>query len=287
MALTYWVDFFEDLELVRGRSKNTILAYRRDLELFDVFSSKEKELMHIYDYMSKQGLTQRSQARVISSIRTYLKFCELKGQKHPELRLLRPPKVTAALPKAITTEEFKKLLEASLVKDPYKSARNQITLYLLFGLGCRVTELTGMSLKDYAPIDSRIVVLGKGGKERILPLTQTLKGELEIYLKDVRPHLEKEEKQSLLLNDRGKRPSRIDVWRWLDAWSKRAGFERTISPHQFRHGCATALLDGGADLRSIQLLLGHTSIQTTQIYTNVSNKHLEETIKKHHPLSDV
>ncbi len=284
MALKQWVDFFEDLELVRGRSQNTVLAYRPDLDLYDQFFSSHKELLHIYDFMTKQGLTQRSQARVISSIRTYLKFCELKGDKHPELRLLRPPKVKTQLPKAITLEEFKKLLEASEVKDSIKSARNQMTLLLLFGLGCRVTELIGMNLNDYSAVDSRLKVLGKGGKERILPLTNKLQAELQTYLEQVRPALEKSEKQSILLNDRSKRPSRIDVWRWLDAWSKKAGFEKTIGPHQFRHGCATALLDGGADLRSIQMLLGHSSIQTTQIYTSVSTQHMDETIKKH-PLS--
>ena len=108
---------------------------------------------------------------------------------------------------------------------------------------------------------------------------------MRTYLSDVRPHLLKGPNASILINDRGSRPSRVDIWRWLDAWSKLAGFEETVGPHQFRHGCATALLEGGADLRSIQMLLGHSSIQTTQIYTSVSTTKMQEEIKEHHPLS--
>ena len=127
---------------------------------------------------------------------------------------------------------------------------------------------------------------GKGGKERLVPLTDHLAHELKVYLRQVRPHLAKESETSILINDRGNRPSRVDIWRWLDAWSKKAGFEKTIHPHQFRHGCATALLESGADLRSIQKLLGHSSIQTTQIYTSVSTQKMEETISEHHILAE-
>jgi integrase/recombinase XerD len=179
------------------------------------------------------------------------------------------------------------LLNASRLDDKYKSARNQITLLLLFGLGCRVSELISLNVKDYNETDSWLSVIGKGGKERLLPLTTHLAEELNSYLSNVRPQLKKTEIQSLLINDRGKRPSRVDIWRWLASWSKIAGFEEPISPHKFRHGCATALLDGGADLRSIQMLLGHSSIQTTQIYTSVSSKKLKEEYEKNHPLADL
>ena len=286
MALPHWVNFFDDLKNVRGRSQNTILAYRRDLELFAEFRDTHKDIKAIYQYMTKQKLSTRSQARVISSIRTYYKYCQKQGESIPDLTQLRPPKVEAKLPSALSFEDFKKLNEASIIDDPYKSARNHITLTLLYGLGCRVTELIQFNLIDFNETDSWLKVVGKGGKERLVPLTGHLFQELKVYLRQVRPHLAKKGENSILVNDRGKRPSRVDIWRWLDAWSRKAGFDKTIHPHQFRHGCATALLESGADLRSIQKLLGHSSIQTTQIYTSVSTRKMQETVDEHHPLSE-
>jgi len=128
-------------------------------------------------------------------------------------------------------------------------------------------------------------ILGKGNKERLVPLTAQLTESLREYLFSARGNLIKEPSSCLLVNDRGHRPSRVDIWRWLSAWSHRAGFEEPIGPHRFRHGCATALLESGADLRSIQVLLGHSSIQTTQIYTSVTTQNLVQTIDEHHPLS--
>jgi integrase/recombinase XerD len=285
MLLPHWIDFFDDLQNVRGRSQNTVLAYRRDLELFSEFLKKNRDLAGIYEFMRKQKLSTRSQARMISSIRTYYKYCQRMGDPIPDLTQLRPPKVEAKLPSALSFEDYKKLINACSVDDPYKSARNHITLTLLFGLGCRVTELIQFNLIDFHESDAWLKVIGKGGKERIVPLTEHLLHELKVYVRQVRPHIARENEASILVNDRGKRPSRVDIWRWLDAWSKRAGFEKTIHPHQFRHGCATALLESGADLRSIQKLLGHSSIQTTQIYTSVSTKKMQDTVDEHHPLS--
>ncbi len=285
MALSLWVEFFDELEHVRGRSLNTIQAYRHDLESFDEFLQKHKDLKDIYHFLSKKKLSTRSQARIISSIRTYYRFLASKGEKIPDLTQLRPPRVSASLPEVLSYEDFQKLFQACVSEDPLKSARNQITLLLLFGLGCRVTELIQLDVRDFVATEGWLKVLGKGNKERMIPLTEQLQQELVAYLDKARPHLCKEGETSILVNDRGRRPSRVDIWRWLDAWSKRAGFQETINPHKFRHGCATALLDGGADLRSIQKLLGHSSIQTTQIYTSVSTAKMKETIDEHHPLS--
>ncbi|MCC7402879.1 MAG: tyrosine-type recombinase/integrase [Bdellovibrionales bacterium] len=286
MALDYWVEFFDDLQHVRGRSVNTVLAYRRDLELYEEFKQKHTEISAIYEFMAKKGLSVRSQARVVSSLRTYLRFCERHGMKAPELRELRPPKVKAGLPRGLSPEDFIKLFQACGVEKPARTARNQMTLLLLFGLGCRVSELIGLDLTDFNETDGWVRVLGKGGKERLIPLTEKLQRDLKDYLTQVRPLLVKKTGASILINDRGHRPSRVDVWRWLSSWSEKAGFPEPISPHQFRHGCATALLESGADLRSIQMLLGHSSIQTTQIYTNVSAAKVREEIDLHHPLSE-
>jgi len=287
MALAQWVEFFEELQHVRGRSLNTVMAYRRDLELYDEFKEQKTDPLEFFLFLQKKGLSVRSQARVVSSVRTYLRFLQSRGEDVSEINQLRPPKVNAKLPQALTIDEFHRLLDACRVDDPLKSARNHMTLMMLFGLGCRVSELVQADLFDYREAEQVLQLKGKGGKERIVPLTQRLAQELRTYLEHVRPHLVKGEQKSILVNERGHRPSRVDIWRWLAAWSAKAGFEDVVGPHRFRHGCATALLEAGADLRSIQLLLGHASIQTTQIYTSVSFKHLQETVDEHHPLSDI
>ncbi len=290
--LPLWVDFFDELEHVRGRSQNTIMAYRRDLELYCQYLSKNPHkssasVVGFYEFMKSCGLSTRSQARVISSLRTYFKFSEQQGREAPELRELRPPKVKVGLPKPISLEEYQKLLEASQSKDVSKSARNKLTLLLLFGLGCRVSELIGLNLEDFSETDRWLKILGKGNKERLVPLTAELAQELRAYIVEHRSVMLKESSSTLLVNDRGHRPSRVDIWRWLAAWSQKAGFSEPIGPHRFRHGCATALLESGADLRSIQVLLGHSSIQTTQVYTNVTTQNLVKTVDEHHPLSDL
>lgn len=287
--MPYWIDFFSDLQNVRGRSQNTVMAYRRDLELYEKFRQNSDRMIEFFDFMKKEGLSTRSQARVISSVRTYLKYCESRGHSSPELRDLRPPKVKASLPKAISVQDFEKLFAACDVKDEAKTIRNRLTLLFLYGLGCRVSELIGLNLNDFSATERWVKVLGKGQKERLIPLTETLYQALELYLSKSRPHLtaESSSNSSLLINDRGHRPSRIDIWRWLATWSAKAGFAQSIHPHQFRHGCATALLEGGADLRSIQVMLGHASIQTTQVYTAVTTNTAAKAIDDHHPLSKI
>lgn len=286
MDLPYWIEFFDDLQNVRGRSQNTVMAYRRDLELWREYRVHQgKSVSGFYEFMKKQKLSPRSQARVISSLRTYFRFCESQGEEAPELRELRPPKVKVALPKALTPTEFDQLFQAASTGEAQKVLRNQLTLLFLYGLGCRVSELVALNLSDFSPTERWVRILGKGNKERLVPLTEALAKHLTAYLTEARPQLVKDSTPSILINDRGHRPSRVDIWRWLAAWSVKAGFEEPVSPHRFRHGCATALLEGGADLRSIQMLLGHASIQTTQIYTSVSSQVMSETIDENHPLS--
>lgn len=249
------------------------------------YRKSHKDVKGFYGFMKKKQLSERSQARAISSLRTYFKFLEDRGVASPELRDLRLPRVHQKLPDILSFEDFKKLMIACAVEDTKRTQRNQLTLQMLYGLGCRVSELIALDLQDFNESQSWLTVTGKGNKQRIVPLTDNLRQELKDYLENVRGGLVREQTQSILINDRGNRPSRVDIWRWLSAWSKRAGFKNPVGPHQFRHGCATALLESGADLRSIQLLLGHSSLQTTQIYTTVSTKKMTETVEDHHPLS--
>lgn len=286
MNLPLWVEFFDELQNVRGRSLNTVMAYKRDLELYAEFKQTHGRISAFYEFMKQKQLSTRSQARVISSVRTYLKFVESRGGQSPELRELRPPRVKAGLPKPLSIEEFNRLMTAAEAPDPMRTTRNRITLLLLFGLGCRVSELIGMDLGDFHESERWVKVTGKGSKERLVPLTEPLFESLLLYLREVRASLVRDKTAAILINDRGHRPSRVDIWRWLSAWSAKAGFDKAVHPHQFRHGCATALLESGADLRSIQMLLGHSSIQTTQIYTNVTTQTLTRAIDEHHPLSN-
>jgi integrase/recombinase XerD len=289
MSLPWWVEFFDDLQNIRGRSRNTVMAYRRDLELWAQYQASEKnaDVMGFYEFMHKQKLSVRSQARMISSLRTYFRFIESRGDSAPQLRDLRPPKVSLSLPKALTPLEFDRLFIASETNDndQNKNARNRLTLLFLYGLGCRVSELVALNINDYSPTERWIKIRGKGSKERLVPLTTSLADHLSDYLRFNRESLLKESSSSILINDRGHRPSRVDIWRWLAAWSIKANFDEPVSPHRFRHGCATAMLEGGADLRSIQILLGHSSIQTTQIYTSVTTNTLSKAIDTLHPLS--
>lgn len=285
-ALKYWIEFFDDLQNVRGRSNNTVLAYRRDLEMYVEFMSLKKNISQFSYFLSKKQLSVRSQARVISSVRSYFRFCEKQGDKVPELRNLTLPKVTVNLPKALSFHDFQILLQSAQVENKAKTIRNQTLLILLFGLGCRVSELTNISLYDFNETDASLIITGKGNKQRLLPLIDSVFNQVTLYLQDSRSLLAKKKEEALLVNNRGNRLSRVDVWRWLKAWAVKSNLDiSSVSPHKFRHGCATALLNAGTDLRSIQILLGHSSLQTTQIYTSVSHKQAEKELNTHHPLA--
>lgn len=291
-AVIYRDEFLRDLQFHRCLSDHTVSAYRRDLRLYGEFlksqKTRNKDLKAFYRFLTQRGLSARSQARIVSSLRTYFHFLEARGLKKEseQIKHLKFPHFQQKLPKSLSFKEFQKLLSACEVKNKDLSSRNRLVLILLYGLGCRVSELTGLNLKDFNETESWIRVTGKGRKQRLLPLSPPVYRALRDYLKNNRPLIAKGSTTALICNSRGRRPSRVDIWRWLKSWSGKAGFSEVKNPHSFRHGCATALLEEGADLISIQKLLGHLNVTTTQIYTAVSSKHLKETIREHHPLSD-
>lgn len=280
-------DFLRELKFQSGYSENTVSAYKRDLEYYRAFCKTKQPIRRFYYFLTNKKLSPRSQARVISCVRSYLKFLQKRGYSAKELKLLKLPRLSHSLPKSIQLEEFSALWKACEGKSDKLSLRNKMVLAFLYGLGCRVSELTAINLQDFNETEAWISVVGKGNKQRLLPLTKNLYDLLKLYLKKSRPYIGQGKNPSLFFNNRGRRPSRVDIWRWLKAWSLRAGFEDVKNPHSFRHGCATGLLEKGADLRTIQKLLGHLSIQTTQIYTSVSSGKLKSAVDKFHPLSQV
>ena len=307
--------FLKHLQNTATCSLNTIQAYGHDLRLYrdylKITSSKdnqkdsksinrnnnnnnsvanhpkEKDWTPLYAFMHKKGLGTRSQVRVLSCLKSYFKFLQSKQIATPDFSSLSSPKFKNTLPHWAHENHFLKLLQAcSKTPNPHIVARNQFSLKLLFGLGCRVSELIAINTTDYQLSPPWIKLKGKGQKERLLPLTKELQLALKNYIVHHRADLlkHKSRETALILNNRGKRPSRVDIWRWLKKWACDAGLDEKLSPHAFRHGFATRILQNGGDLRSVQALLGHSSIQTTQVYTHLQTKDLNKAILKHHPL---
>ena len=274
-------EYLAHLKLVENKSENTVLAYKRDLKRFLDYKKNDSRLFP--EYLSSQGLSPRSQARVLSAVRSYISFLENQGCKLDFRSRIESSQLKNTLPFFVSHREFEKILKQA-EKDTLYASRNRLVLFFLFGLGCRVSELSSLLVSDFIDTDESIIIKGKGDKQRKLPVLEPLLSSLRDYLSNTRASLLRSYKtNALILNNRGNKPSRVDIWRWVRSWSKKAGILKY--PHQFRHGCATELLNNGADLRSIQELLGHSSIETTRIYTKVSRSHLKTAVKKHHPLS--
>ena len=275
--------FLSHLKFSENKSPHTLSAYQRDLKYYSRYQ-KQPSKKSFQEYLKGQGLSARSQSRIISALRSFNRFLENQGILVKEKADFQAPLFKKKLPHWVTHQEFEKILEASRdEKSQHITSRNQLLLYLFFNLACRVSELVSLNVSDFIDSDESIVITGKGSKQRILPVTEPLLSHLSQYLAEHRPLFSPKNTHSLLLNHRGKRPSRVDIWRWIRSFCKKTDFLK--SPHQFRHGCATELLDRGADLRSIQHLLGHSSIETTKIYTQVTPSKLQNEVQKHHPLS--
>ncbi len=281
-------EFLSHLKLACGRSPLTLSSYRRDLKNYFAYKKNNSNSSFLFqEYLGKKGLSIRSQSRAISAVRSYFRFLEDRGHKIDFREVLKVPVVKVNLPHFVNHEDFEKILKASTIKDKIvETQRNHVVLYLLYVLACRVSEIVHINLSDYIDSDESIIITGKGNKQRILPVTEPFLTLLREYILEARKFFDSSnESKALVLNNRGRRPSRVDIWRWTKKWSKQGGVDEMKSPHQFRHGCATELLNHGADLRSIQELLGHASIETTKIYTKVSRQKMKKAVEEHHPLS--
>jgi len=284
--------FLDYLSVEKGLSANTVLSYGRDLRSFFLFLGKEKtdwaradeRILTLFIHRQSQaGLKARSQARLISALRSFYKFLLLDGlvPSNPTADLTSP-KTWLSLPKYLTVDEAARLVLQPDERDVH-GLRDRAMLEVLYATGLRVSELTQLRPSDINLDDGYVICRGKGGKERVVPLGQAAAALTRRYLTEARPRLQKKPSEILFLTRRGEPFTRQGVWKMLRDHARKAGLGAKISPHILRHSFATHLLERGADLRSVQLMLGHSQITTTQIYTHVSRERLRQVYEKYHP----
>jgi integrase/recombinase XerD len=284
--------FLDFLSVEKGLSVNTVLSYSRDVQKLSQFFRKEKidwvkaaeeDLIRFIHHQSRSGLSPRSMARVISSLKSFYRFLVLDGilKKNPAVNL-SSPKTWLALPKYLTVKEVESLLMQP-DEETVRGIRDKAMLELLYATGLRASELVSLKTKDLNIEDGFLLCLGKGGKERIVPIGESAVEAVQKYLDYVRPKLLKQSSEFLFVTQRGGAFTRQGFWKLLKGYARKAGLDLKISPHILRHSFATHLLERGADLRSVQLMLGHSQITTTQVYTHVSRKRLRRVYDKFHP----
>jgi integrase/recombinase XerD len=297
-AVRGWLDH---LEVERGVSDNTLKSYRRDLARYTAYLAgrgvgepREVTESHVSDFLATlregsaehQPLAASSAARTLVAVRGFHRFLALEGdvESNPA-GAVSPPKPAARLPKAISVDEVERLLAAASVGDTPASLRDRALLEVLYGAGARISEAVGLDIDDIDGQEGVVRLLGKGSKERLVPLGSYAADALGAYLVRGRPAMAAKGKGSpaVFLNQRGSRLSRQSAWSVMRAAAERAGLTGHLSPHTLRHSFATHLLDGGADVRVVQELLGHASVTTTQIYTLVTVQRLREVYAQSHP----
>jgi integrase/recombinase XerD len=284
--------FLEYLTVEKGLAGNTVQSYARDVrKLVDHLKARKVALHRVTEETvvgfihgeSQAGLSARSLARLISALRSFFRFLVLSGfVKTDATAQLTTPSTWLALPKFLTVAEAEALLQAPDEKKP-QGVRDRAMLEVLYGSGLRVSELAALKLAEINLEDGFLVCRGKGGKERIVPLGRSSGRAVGRYLAEVRPRLDPGGREELFLSRRGRPFTRQGVWKLLRQHAVTAGLAARISPHVLRHSFATHLLERGADLRSVQLMLGHSQITTTQIYTHVTRERLRRVYDKFHP----
>ena len=288
-------DYKHYLKLERGLSKNSIVSYSLDIEKLISYLENnnytvspiaiEKETIQEFIYAISKQVNARSQSRIISGLRSFFNYLVFEDYRQTNpLDLIESPKIGRKLPDTLSTVEIDKLIGAIDLSKP-EGERNRAIIETLYSCGLRVSELTTLKLSDLFFDEGFLKVTGKGNKQRFVPIgDQTIKF-INIYKDEIRSHLEikNEFKDTLFLNRRGRQLSRAMIFTIVKQLAENIGLKKSISPHTFRHSFATHLLENGADLRSIQLMLGHESITTTEIYMHIDRRHLSEVINKYHP----
>ena len=299
-------EYLSHLQFERRLSNNTLYAYNLDLKKYTHFLFSELHLTsinsikasHIENFVkdlnnagtmdTKSDLKKSSTIhRLFSTIRGFHQYlCQLRITENDPSELLVPPRLTQNIPTTLLVEEVDRIIQAVDLTKKY-ALRDQAILSLLYASGIRVSELVDLKLKNLMMDDGLIRVFGKGRKERIVPIGKIALSFLTLYLKELRPSNSRKGKSQgiLFLNHRGEKLTRMSIWNILHENTLRAGITKKVSPHVLRHSFATHLLEGGADLRSVQEMLGHSDITTTQIYTNIDKIYLKEIHKEFHPRS--
>ena len=297
-------EYLSHLQFERRLSNNTLNAYNHDLKKYTNFMFDKLQLTsidsiqssHIENFVNKlsnkpnmdkkEGLKKSSSIhRLFSTIRGFHQYlCQLRITKNDPSQLLVPPRLTRSIPTTLIVEEVNQIIQSVDLNKKF-ALRDQAILSMLYASGLRVTELVDLKLKNIMMEEGLIRVFGKGGKERIVPFGKIALTFLKLYLKLLRPSSSKKVKSQgiLFLNHRGGKLTRMAIWNILHENTIRAGINKKVSPHVLRHSFATHLLEGGADLRSVQEMLGHSDITTTQIYTNIDKIYLKEIHKQFHP----
>ena len=281
------------LKLERDYSPNTLEAYQHDLlhlqnycrsEGKDLLGIELDDLQHFAATLHEVGIGPSSQARILSGIRSFYRFLLLDGFiENDPTELLESPHLGEHLPEVLSTAEIDQI-EASIDLSKWEGHRNRAIIEVLFSCGLRVSELVTLKLSDLFLDDGYIRIFGKGSKERLVPISGRAIGELNFWFDDRnRMTIKPGEDDFVFLNRRGAHLTRVMIFIMLRRQAEIAGIKKVISPHTLRHSFATALLEGGADLRVIQALLGHESIGTTEIYTHIDTTALREAILEHHP----
>jgi integrase/recombinase XerD len=286
--------FLTHVKVEKGLSSNTVSAYRRDLVKFDVFAQKRKlslegvsrdDLVDFLAGLYRLKLESRTVARHLVTLRNFFRFAQVHDliTTDPSINL-ESPKIRRSLPGYLRLEEVERLLEQP-DSTTALGLRDRAMLEVLYSTGLRVSELIGLRVSDLDSKVGCVRCIGKGDKERIVPVGRKALIMVEKYLRDARPKLLGKLRGSptLFVNRRGVSLSRVGVWKILSGYGKRAGLRVSLTPHMLRHSFATHLLERGADLRSVQLMLGHADISTTQIYTHVVEERLKQIYKAHHP----
>jgi integrase/recombinase XerD len=295
LARAFLLERFRDfLTLEQGASPRTHEAYGRDLARFAIFAKTRgasspigvgaRTLREYVYHLKDVGLAPASIRRNVSAVRTYYRF--LLGEGHvvrdPSERL-ETPKRWRTLPDVLSVDEVSLLLAAPTLDEPL-AFRDRALLELAYGAGLRVSEWISLGVRDVLMEEGLVRVFGKGSKERLVPIGRSAIGAVAVYLRELRPRLEQGEgKGVLLLNARGAPLTRMGAWKILRKYVDACGIKKRVSPHTLRHSFATHLLEGGADLRAVQEMLGHADISTTQIYTHVDREYLRSVHKQYHP----
>lgn len=288
-------DFSNYLKLERGLSNNSISSYVLDikklvgyLKKHDIKSnpiSIKALIVQEFIYDTAKTLSARSQSRLISALRGFFDYLVFEDYRDTNpLELIESPKIGRKLPDTLSIEEIDTLISAIDLTSP-QGERNRSIIETLYSCGLRVSELTNLKISDLFFDEGFIKVTGKGNKQRFVPISPLTQKYINLYKKEVRPHIPiiEEYRDTLFLNRRGKQLTRAMIFTIVKQLAEKASIHKTISPHTFRHSFATHLLENGADLRAIQLMLGHESITTTEIYMHIDKSHLSNVINKYHP----